>query len=180
VSPHWFRHAHASHALDRGAPIHLVQATFGHASITTTGHCLHARPNESSSHFHAPASGPGRVPQPNNWGPLQALPVQLGQDGGDLAASLAFIIAVVIAVVALGEVAQMGDKGIPPCASPLMPTRSIIQGAMICWRPPPAAAEEEFDCGAIDERGGEGFELPDHVGDFAAPACFAGTVSSIC
>ena len=23
VSPHWFRHAHASHALDRGAPIHL-------------------------------------------------------------------------------------------------------------------------------------------------------------
>ena len=25
VSPHWFRHAHASHALDRGAPIHLVQ-----------------------------------------------------------------------------------------------------------------------------------------------------------
>jgi site-specific recombinase XerD len=32
VSPSWFRHAHASHALDRGAPIHLVQATLGHAS----------------------------------------------------------------------------------------------------------------------------------------------------
>jgi integrase/recombinase XerD len=51
VSPHWLRHAHASHALDRGAPIHLVQATLGHASITTTGRYLHARPKESSSKF---------------------------------------------------------------------------------------------------------------------------------
>lgn len=53
VSPHWLRHAHASHALDRGAPIHLVQATLGHASITTTGRYLHARPKESSSKFLA-------------------------------------------------------------------------------------------------------------------------------
>jgi integrase/recombinase XerD len=51
VSPHWFRHAHASHALDRGAPIHLVQATLGHANINTTGRYLHARPKESSSRF---------------------------------------------------------------------------------------------------------------------------------
>ena len=51
ISPHWFRHAHASHSLDRGAPIHLVQATLGHASITTTGRYLHARPNDSSSRF---------------------------------------------------------------------------------------------------------------------------------
>jgi integrase/recombinase XerD len=51
VSPHWLRHAHASHALDRGAPIHLVQATLGHASIHTTGRYLHARPQESSSRF---------------------------------------------------------------------------------------------------------------------------------
>jgi integrase/recombinase XerD len=51
VSPHWFRHAHASHALDRGAPIHLVQATLGHVSITTTGRYLHARPKDSSSRF---------------------------------------------------------------------------------------------------------------------------------
>ena len=27
VSAHWLRHAHVSHALDRGAPAHLVQAT---------------------------------------------------------------------------------------------------------------------------------------------------------
>jgi integrase/recombinase XerD len=49
VSPHWLRHAHASHALDRNAPIHLVQATLGHASVSTTGRYLHARPTESSS-----------------------------------------------------------------------------------------------------------------------------------
>lgn len=51
VSAHWLRHAHASHALDRGAPIHLVQATLGHASVSTTGRYLHARPSESSAKF---------------------------------------------------------------------------------------------------------------------------------
>jgi len=29
---HWLRHAHASHSMDHGAPIHLVQATLGHSS----------------------------------------------------------------------------------------------------------------------------------------------------
>ena len=51
VSPHWMRHAHASHALDRHAPIHLVQSTLGHASVSTTGRYLHARPTESSSFY---------------------------------------------------------------------------------------------------------------------------------
>ncbi len=51
VSAHWLRHAHASHALDRGAPIHLVQATLGHALVATTGRYLHARPSESSAKF---------------------------------------------------------------------------------------------------------------------------------
>src|ERR1035437_5846473 len=51
VSPHWLRHAHASHALERAAPIHLVQATLGHASLSTTGRYLHARPTESSSFY---------------------------------------------------------------------------------------------------------------------------------
>jgi integrase/recombinase XerD len=51
VSPHWLRHAHASHALDRGAPIHLVQATLGHANVNTTGRYLHARPKESSGGY---------------------------------------------------------------------------------------------------------------------------------
>lgn len=49
VSPHWFRHSHASHSLDRGVPIHLVQATLGHASVATTGRYLHARPQDSSA-----------------------------------------------------------------------------------------------------------------------------------
>ncbi len=51
VSPHWLRHAHASHALDRGAPIHLVQQTLGHGSVATTGAYLHARPGDSSSRY---------------------------------------------------------------------------------------------------------------------------------
>lgn len=51
VSCHWLRHAHASHALDRGAPIHLVQACLGHASIATTGKYLHARPSDSSGRY---------------------------------------------------------------------------------------------------------------------------------
>ena len=40
VSTHWLRHAHASHSLDRGAPISLVQNTLGHASVATTGRYL--------------------------------------------------------------------------------------------------------------------------------------------
>jgi integrase/recombinase XerD len=50
-SPHWLRHAHASHALDRGAPMSLVQATLGHESVATTGKYTHARPNDSSARF---------------------------------------------------------------------------------------------------------------------------------
>ena len=53
ISAHWLRHAHASHALDRGAPIHLVQATLGHASVATTSRYLHARPSDSSSRYLA-------------------------------------------------------------------------------------------------------------------------------
>lgn len=51
VTTHWLRHAHASHALDRGAPIHLVQATLGHRSVATTSLYLHVRPGESSATF---------------------------------------------------------------------------------------------------------------------------------
>jgi site-specific recombinase XerD len=52
VSPHWLRHAHATHALEHGhAPIHLVQATLGHASVPTTSTSLHARPTDSSARY---------------------------------------------------------------------------------------------------------------------------------
>ena len=51
VSPHWLRHAHASHALDHGAPVHLVQESLGHRSLTTTSKYTHARPDDSSSKY---------------------------------------------------------------------------------------------------------------------------------
>jgi site-specific recombinase XerD len=53
VSPHWFRHAHASHALDRGAPLHEVRTTLGHASLATTSRYIHARPGTSSALYLA-------------------------------------------------------------------------------------------------------------------------------
>jgi len=51
VSPHWMRHAHISHALDRGAPPHLVKDTVGHASLDTTSAYAHARPTDSSARY---------------------------------------------------------------------------------------------------------------------------------
>jgi len=53
TSPHWLRHSHATHALDAGAPIHVVSATLGHASIGTTTRYLHAAPSSSSARFLA-------------------------------------------------------------------------------------------------------------------------------
>ena len=51
ISAHYRRHAHASHALDRGAPVHVVQATLGHASLTTTTRYTHVRPGDSSARY---------------------------------------------------------------------------------------------------------------------------------
>ena len=48
VSPHWLRHAHASHAIDRGATLPEVQSNLGHGNIATTSGYLHARPESSS------------------------------------------------------------------------------------------------------------------------------------
>jgi integrase len=53
-SPHRRRHAHATPALERGAPIHLVQATLGHAPVATTGRSRHARPTDRSARSLAP------------------------------------------------------------------------------------------------------------------------------
>ena len=51
ISSHWLRHAHASHSLDRGAPVHVVQQTLGHASLTTTTRYTHVRPGDSSAKY---------------------------------------------------------------------------------------------------------------------------------
>ena len=55
VSPHWLRHAHASHAIDRGAPLPVVQATLGHGNIAVTSAYLHARPGTASGEVLDPA-----------------------------------------------------------------------------------------------------------------------------
>jgi site-specific recombinase XerD len=44
VSPHWFRHACASHALEHGANVALVREQLGHSSLETTSRYAHARP----------------------------------------------------------------------------------------------------------------------------------------
>ncbi len=51
ISPHFWRHAHASHALDRGAPLHVVSSTLGHTDPRTTQRYTHVRPGESSAAF---------------------------------------------------------------------------------------------------------------------------------
>jgi site-specific recombinase XerD len=48
LSAHWLRHAHASHAIERGSPLPVVQATLGHGNIAVTSGYLHARPGTSS------------------------------------------------------------------------------------------------------------------------------------
>jgi len=53
VSPHWLRHAAATHALERGAPLPLVSKSLGHSNLATTGRYLHIRPSESMGKFLA-------------------------------------------------------------------------------------------------------------------------------
>ena len=51
VSPHWLRHAHATHAIERGAPVHVVARDLGHASVETTTRYLHTRPGSGSARW---------------------------------------------------------------------------------------------------------------------------------
>jgi integrase/recombinase XerD len=51
ASTHWFRHAHATHAMEKGAPLRLIQATLGHADLRTPSRYQHVRPDASSSQF---------------------------------------------------------------------------------------------------------------------------------
>ena len=51
ASPHWLRHAHVSHALKNKAPVHVVQVSVGHASLTTTSRYTHVRPEDSSAQY---------------------------------------------------------------------------------------------------------------------------------
>ncbi|MBD2535450.1 tyrosine-type recombinase/integrase, partial [Nostoc flagelliforme FACHB-838] len=49
VSAHWLRHAHGSHAIERGTNPVLVKETLGHANLVITDRYLKARPNDSSA-----------------------------------------------------------------------------------------------------------------------------------
>jgi integrase/recombinase XerC len=63
VSAHWLRHSHASHALDHGAPPHVVQKNLGHASLATTTGYLHVRSGDTSARY-LPEPSAGRAPTP--------------------------------------------------------------------------------------------------------------------
>lgn len=51
VSPHWLRHCHGSHAIDRKAPLTVVRDTLGHSNIAVTNEYAKARPEQSSSQY---------------------------------------------------------------------------------------------------------------------------------
>jgi hypothetical protein len=52
ISPHWLRHAHASHALDHGAPIPLGAGHPSVRSLATTTSNIHARPGDASAQVY--------------------------------------------------------------------------------------------------------------------------------
>ncbi len=51
ASAHWLRHSHASHSLEAGCNLRLLQQSLGHASVTTTEKYLHISPDAGSSQF---------------------------------------------------------------------------------------------------------------------------------
>ena len=51
TSAHWLRHSHASHSLEAGCNLRLLQQSLGHASVTTTERYLHISPDSGSSQF---------------------------------------------------------------------------------------------------------------------------------
>ena len=51
VSAHWFRHAHASHSLEAGCDLPLLQQSLGHSSLAVTSVYLHVHPDRSSSQY---------------------------------------------------------------------------------------------------------------------------------
>ena len=51
VSPHWLRHAHITHAIQRGSDIATTSKGVGHTSIATTSGYLHADKEASSSNY---------------------------------------------------------------------------------------------------------------------------------
>ena len=51
ASSHWLRHSHASHAIEGGCNLRLLQQSLGHSKLETTEKYLHVNPDEGSSQF---------------------------------------------------------------------------------------------------------------------------------
>ena len=60
ATPHWMRHTHATHALQRGAELTTVRDNLRHASLSTTSMYLHSddlrRAKQIGAAFEAPAA----------------------------------------------------------------------------------------------------------------------------
>jgi len=60
ATPHWMRHTHATHALQRGAELTTVRDNLRHASLSTTSMYLHSddlrRARQIGGAFEAPAA----------------------------------------------------------------------------------------------------------------------------
>lgn len=53
ISPHTFRHTYASHLLDAGADVRVIQELLGHAHISSTDRYTHLNMNQIREVFHA-------------------------------------------------------------------------------------------------------------------------------
>ncbi|WP_019503205.1 tyrosine-type recombinase/integrase [Pleurocapsa sp. PCC 7319] len=51
ASCHWLRHSHASHAIESGCNLRLLQQSLGHSKLETTERYLHINPDRGSSQF---------------------------------------------------------------------------------------------------------------------------------
>ncbi|NML17306.1 site-specific integrase [Azohydromonas caseinilytica] len=60
ATPHWMRHTHATHALERGADLTTVRDNLRHASVATTSLYLHANEQRRAQQITTAFSGAGR------------------------------------------------------------------------------------------------------------------------
>jgi len=51
ATPHFYRHSMASHGIQNGCPLHLIQRQLNHSSIATTGKYLHSLPDSSVAEY---------------------------------------------------------------------------------------------------------------------------------